>query len=185
MIQLMPELKQHFDGLQDRFRCFAELGIQCEGWFKGELLTQLLRLRDAGLIQGVDREALFSAGRAKVDVSVQLGGVTHWIELKHWLIGSQKGYTYGAAFYFGDGTAVGIVKDVDKLYGMQNAPPRWLLLLLTANPGEAQWENGVAQFNAKFAPRRLVSRAHPSHFPPSYFLGLLEVETSARAPIAQ
>jgi hypothetical protein len=180
MIELMPDLKCHFDRLQDRFRCFAELGIQCEGWFKGELLTQLLRMREAGLVQGVDREVPLST--SKVDLSLRLRGEHHWIELKHWLIGVQKGTTYGPGFYFLDRTSIGIVKDVDKLHGVQETRHRWLLLLLSANPGEQKWEAGVAGFNAKFAPRRLISRTSPSQFPPSYFLGLLEVEALSVAP---
>lgn len=176
MIDVIMGLKQHFDDLQDRLQCFAALGFQGEGWFKGELLTRLVQLQENGSIDDFAREVRVSSGR--IDVVVNLNGVRHWIELKNWLIGVQQGTTYGPSFYFSDPTSVGITKDVDKLRALEALEPphrRWLLLLLTANPGVAPWEAGIAKFNAKFAPRQLVPRTHPDQFPQTYFLGLLEV----------
>ena len=56
MFELLPRMQQHFDALQDRLTCFCDLGIQCEGWFKGELLTLLTQLRKEGVVQDFDRE---------------------------------------------------------------------------------------------------------------------------------
>lgn len=175
MIEIMARLKDHFDGLNDRHACFAALGFQSEGWFKGEVLTLLSWLRAEGAVQHFDREIAVEGKR--IDVMIHLDGVRHWIELKHWLIGKQKGYTYNPLFYFADRSSVGIVPDVDKLRrpSLSQADRRWLLLLLTANPGMVPWEMGVTKFNDEFAPRYLASRTRPDEYPGTYFLGLLEV----------
>jgi hypothetical protein len=109
----------------------------------------------------------------KVDVRIRMNDADPWIELKHWLIGKQKAYSYNPNTYFGDPTSVGITKDVDKLNSLTGQ--RWMLLLLTANPGANGWTTGVEKFNGKFAPRWIESRTQPDAFPSTYFLGLLDL----------
>ncbi len=175
MIELLPRMRQHFDSVQDRLICFCEFGFQSEGWFKGELITLFSQLQREGVLQEVDREVRI--GTKRVDLMIRLHDIYHWIELKHWMIGSQKGAVYNPSFYFGDPTSVGITGDVDKLNTLVDH--RWLLVLLTANPGVSAWEAGVRKFNHKFAPRRLASQTQPDDFPHSYFLGLLDVRVNA------
>ncbi len=172
MIELLSRMQQHFDTMHDRFICFHDLGFQTEGWFKGELVTLFSQLQREGIIQELDREVL--VGTKKVDVKIRLNGLNHWIELKHWLIGKQKGVNCNVNFYFSDGGRdTGITKDVDKLNGLTGH--RWMLMLLTRNPGVSEWEAGVEKFNDKFNPRRIESRTHPDTFPNTYFLGLLDL----------
>lgn len=177
MDHLVEPLRAHFDPLQSRMRSFASHGVQLEGWFKGELLFALDAMKEAGSIVKFDREVKRPEGR--IDLMVESSGL-HWVELKHWLIGSPRGTRYGPSFYFGDATSVGVVKDVDKLLRVPTDAGRWLLLLLTANPGRAAWSAGIAAFNSKFTPRRLDSSTDPSAYPDAYFLGLLRV--SGRSP---
>lgn len=172
MDTLVPALRRHFDTLSDRYECFSRAEVQLEGWFKGELLFALDSLRATGLLRRVDREVKHGAGR--IDIVVDLAPERHWIELKHWLIGSQKGVLYGPSFYFGDQT-LGVVPDIDKLVKIESPARLWLLLLLTQNPGDAAWDSGLRKFHEKFGPRRLRCVTRPSGFPPSYYLGLLEV----------
>jgi hypothetical protein len=171
MIELLPRMKQYFDNTQDRFICFRDMGFQSEGWFKGELLTLFCELQREGMIQELDREV--KVGTKRVDIKLRLKNTYHWIELKHWLIGKQRGVTYNSDFYFGDPTSVGITGDVDKLNTLTGH--HWMLLLLTANPGMQAWEVGVAKFNKKFAPRSVESRTQSDTFPATYFLGLLDL----------
>jgi len=173
MIELLPVLQRHFDKLQEHLVCFCETGVQVEGWFKGELLTLLSSLRGQELIRDFDREVEIPCGN--VDLTVRTESDLHWIELKHWLIGKQKGITYGPNFYFGDRTSIGAVKDVDKLVSIVSPGRLWLLILLTANPGKDPWLAAVDKFNSKFSPRCLTSQSRPEDFPGTYFLGLLEV----------
>ncbi|MDR7531083.1 MAG: hypothetical protein QN213_09975 [Armatimonadota bacterium] len=93
MERLVPALKDHFDSLQDRLRCFYELQMQVEGWFKGELLFVLRTVH----IAPFDREARLERGR--VDLTVTLDGATHYVELKHWHIGRQGDAVYSPRFY--------------------------------------------------------------------------------------
>jgi hypothetical protein len=173
MIELLPRMKQHFDTTQDRFVCFCNLGFQAEGWFKGELVTLFGRLQSEGIIQEVDREVKVETKR--IDVRIRLNDTYHWIELKHWMIGKQNSIYYNPSFSFGDPTSVGITSDVDKLNTLIHPGFRWILVLLTANPGVKEWETGIEKFNRKFAPRRVESRTRPDMFPSTYFLGLLDL----------
>jgi hypothetical protein len=173
MNQLVPHLRLHFDVLEDRLLCFAMQGIQTEGWFKGEMLVLLERLAQQQVIHSFDREVSHLRGR--IDFRVD-STQRNWVELKHWLIGKQKGTSYAPSFYFRDPTSVGIVADVRKLATCPHGDPRWLLILMSANPGVDGWKRGIEGFNEKFHPFRIQSYTDPSQFPPSYFLGLLDVQ---------
>jgi hypothetical protein len=178
MEQLMDSLAAHFGALQDRMACFTRHGVQTEGWFKGEMLLVLDGAQQRGLIAGFDREVL--TGRKRIDLRVDgVGGGHWWVELKHWLIGRQKGTSYGPGFYFGDRSSVGILPDVDKLLGLRGSGEGRLLILAAANPGPRAWGDGIRLFNEKFAPRRLRALSAPTDFPGTYFLGLLAVEGAA------
>ena len=176
MQDIMPAIKRHFDGLTDRLSCFRDLEIQTEGWLKGELLFALSRLQSEGLLQDLDREVRLDAKR--IDVAFRRAGTQHYIELKHWLIGLQRGFSYNSNFYFSDSTSVGLVPDVDKLRRTPDDGARWILILHTSNPGPEQWTAGIAKFNEKFAPRTLAACSAPTEFPDTYFLGLLRVKAT-------
>ncbi|MFN8448101.1 MAG: hypothetical protein U0521_05810 [Anaerolineae bacterium] len=179
MIELLPRMKQHFDTTQDRFITFCNLGFQSEGWFKGELVNLFSQLQREGVIQELDREV--KVGTKRIDVMIRLNDMYHWIELKHWMIGIQKGSYYSPSFSFGDPTSVGIISDVDKLNTLIHPGHRWILVLLTANPGAKEWEAGIEKFNRKFAPRRVESRTQPDAFPSTYFLGLLDLGSKLKS----
>jgi len=172
---LVPALKRHFDGLRDRLITFRAQEVQVEGWFKGELLHLFSHLLDSGQIDRLGREVAPPGASSKIDLVVSVRGVTHFIELKHWLVGVQRGARLDPPFYFGDPTSVGIVKDVDKLTTAGGSAEKWLLLLLTGNPGSELWTKGLDRFHRKFAPRVLAPITRPDEFPPEYFLALLSL----------
>lgn len=167
MERLVPALKDHFDSLQDRLRCFYELQMQAEGWFKGELLFVLRTVH----IAPFDREARLERGR--VDLTVTLDGATHYVELKHWHIGRQGDAVYSPRFYLLGDEYVGIVRDLKKLARVPRTSPKWLLVLMTKNPGPEAWQEGLSAFHHKFGEWKLTARTAPETFPSSYFLGLL------------
>ncbi len=162
-----------------RLRCFHIYGVQVEGWLKGELLYFLDNEKKKGTVVDLDREVRIVLGnkgkRVDLRVSLEVQGEREdaWIELKHWLL-EQKGTTYRPQFYFGDRTSVGIRPDVNALSKI-DAGFGYCLILMTANPGLADWEAGIKKFNEKFAPLNVSSLTSPSDFPGAYHLGLLKV----------
>lgn len=158
-------------------KCFCAYGVQLEGWLKGEFLVFLDELKTTKEIVNFDREVSSGSGRRKVDFCIEIStGVSSeliWVEIKHWLIGYQKGYKYNSLFYFGDPSSVGIKPDVEKLLEIERGS-KFLLILATANPGD-EWLTGVSRFNGKFSPLSLAPLTMPEEFPTSYFPGLLEV----------
>jgi hypothetical protein len=173
VLGLVPVVVQHLNGLQDRFRSFCRHGVQLEGWFKGELFVLFDALKTKGEIRDFDREV--KLGRGRVDLKLTLGDGCHWVELKQWLVGDQRGTRYGPSNYLGDAQA-GILKDVKKLISVPPGDHTWILILLCANPGTRSWREGVQTFHETFGPLRVRSHTKPRYYRPSYFLGLLEVQ---------
>jgi len=171
-------LKEYLDTKKDILSCFCDHGVQIEGWFKGELLFFFSNLKKAGQLRDFDREVKSPVTNNKIDfkLELQIGSKNEiaWLELKHWLLGYQKGYKYNAQFYFGDPTSVGIRPDIEKLTIIKS-DNRYILILMTANPGRDNWYNGIQKFNNKFSNLKIESLNDPSEYKDFYFLGLLKV----------
>jgi hypothetical protein len=111
MINVVTRFKEHLRTREDGLRCFCTQGVQVEGWFKGEMLAFLCK-------EGADfdREVKIGPDKKKIDFQVTLLSQPARIELKHWLVGKQKGMSYDARWYFKQGrNAPGIQNDFDKL----------------------------------------------------------------------
>jgi len=177
---MVTRFKAILDAHDKHLECFCHYGVQVEDWLKGELLCFLDEEKTVGRIVNFDREVQLDAGRKKIDLRLEIPAgssvLNAWIELKHWLVGYQKGYKLNAQFYFNDPTSVGIKPDAEKLVEVKEGS-KYILILATANPGEKEWLNGIVRFNDKFSPLLLESLTNPTEFPQSYFLGLLEVTT--------
>jgi len=181
---LVMRFKQVFDAHESHLKSFCNHGVQLEGWLKGEFLSFLDQQKAQGVIASFDREEKVSSDkRKKVDFKIRLmtgtGTKYVWIELKHWLIGYQKGVMYDASFYFSDPTSVGISQDAKKLTKVPGEG-RYILILATANPGEDKWQKGVAKFNEKFAPTNIQTLIQPKGFPDHYCIGLMKVSELVR-----
>ena len=97
MIELVERFREALDGRRDILDCFCNYGVQLEGWLKGELLYFLDAEKSGGRLYDFDREVSFGQGRRKIDIRITgANGLATWVELKHWLIGYQKGYKYDA-----------------------------------------------------------------------------------------
>ena len=175
MIGLVNRFQEVLDTRRDILECFCNYGVQLEGWLKGELIYFLDTEKAGGRLHDFDREVSFGHGRRKIDIKItDENALDDWVELKHWLIGFQRGYKYDAGFYLRDSSSVGIKPDVEKLKLAHGR--KYVLTLATANPGAEGWFSGVQQFNRKFAPLRISPMTDPADFPAQYFLGLLTTE---------
>jgi hypothetical protein len=154
-----------------KLRVFAEQGVQVESWLKGELLALCAILMRMGIVEAFEREVRVDGG--KIDLRIRLEGRWHWVELKHWLVGEQVGTFYSCCGYFGDADT-GVKWDVEKLRRMPPTDGAWLLLLMTANPGQEDWAAGIAKFNERFG-MRIETANETVGFPEEYFLGLARV----------
>ncbi len=175
---LVFRFKNVLDSKENILSCFCKYGVQVEGWLKGELLCFLDNEMNEGRIDHFDREVLTGTGRKRTDfmtkTSTSLSVFESWIELKHWLIGYQKGVKYNAQFYFGDPSSVGIKPDVEKLIEISTGD-KFLLILATEKPDLNDWSSGIDKFNIKFSPLHIISITDTKDFPSFYYLGLLKV----------
>lgn len=166
---LLLEFKKHFTGLRDRLECFYRREVQVEGWLKGEILFLLDRLQQAEKIIGFDREVRSRLGRKTIDIAIDLESGRHWVELKHWLIGRQKGVSWRVPAYI-----TGLEEEFRKYEAVGAKDRGWVLVLCIASPGPEQWNESIKQFNKEYRPWKLVARTAPSDYPRLYFLGLLQ-----------
>ena len=175
MIELVKRFQEVLDPRRGIMECFCNYGVQLEGWLKGELLYFLDTEKAGGRLYDFDREVSFGQGRRKIDIKITgENGPATWVELKHWLIGYQRGYKYDAGFYLRDPSPVGIKPDIEKLKLASGS--KYVLTLMTANPGAEGWFCGVEAFNRKFSPLCISPMTDPADFPAQYFLGLLVTE---------
>ena len=134
MTELVERFRKVLDARRDILECFCNYGVQLEGWLKGELLYFLDNEKTGGRLYDFDREVSFGQGKRKVDIKItEENGRATWVELKHWLIGYQRGQKYDAGFYLRDSSPVGIKLDVEKLKLAHGR--KYVLTLTTANPG--------------------------------------------------
>ena len=180
---LVISFRQILDAHESHLKSFCSHGVQVEGWLKGEFLGFLEQQEAEGMIMSFNREEKVNRDeRKKVDFRIRLTTETGteyvWLELKHWLIGKQRGVKYDASFYFGDPTAVGIIEDAKKLTKVPDEG-KYILILATANPGDDNWQKGVVKFNQKFTPISIESLVQPKDFPDHYSIGLLKVKDLA------
>jgi hypothetical protein len=160
-------------------KCFADQGVQVEGWLKGEILAFLSEEKSAGRLRGFGREVPIQDSKCRADLTLDLRPKAEdpqiWIELKHYLIGFQKDIEYRAYDYFND-PARGIKPDVDKLLSIAS-PHRYALILMTRCPSLDDWDAAIKRFNDKFQPC-LQPLTNPNDFCDEFFLGLVSVTKS-------
>jgi hypothetical protein len=171
---VIPRLRRHFARLERRLKCFSDYEYQAESWMKAEFLYLLDGMKRQGIVQWIEREKPCGRGRRKVDVVFGMRGISHWVELKHWLIGPQKGKVWKLPAYFD-----GLEHDAKKLTSVLSARDRgWILVLCTANPRVPEWRSAVKKFNVENNPVRLIRKSAPNQYPGSNFLGLMECRST-------
>ena len=175
MEQLIRNIQNHLQGKQEQLLTLERDEFQCEGWFKAELLTFLHCNGGENNIQSYEREVKHdSLGRKRIDLKISVGQDTHWIELKHWLLGRQRQNNWTAKGYFGD-QHNGIYNDVSKLSLLPDHN-RWLLIFISRKPTIDEWNAGIKRFNEKFDPLWISSVIGPINGTERFSCGLLRVE---------
>ena len=87
---LFDGLRGHLRARSDQLDCFGKYEFQAEAWLKGEWILVLDKMKAQGQIHGFDREVK-AKSKKRIDLAVDLDDGRHWIELKHWFLGRQKG----------------------------------------------------------------------------------------------
>ena len=100
LTKLVTGFRKVMEDRTEHLKCFRAHGVQLEGWLKGELLHFLDYYQKTGKISHFAREEPAGKGRRKVvfylEFSDAKGPRIAWVEIKHWLIGYQKGCKYEA-----------------------------------------------------------------------------------------
>ena len=115
---------------KEYLQLFSKLQIQIEGWFRGELMNYFKNCDYKMTTK--NREVPINEGdRKKVDLKIgdSNESESYWIELKHLLVGNQKGNkksdgeqkgnNFSLNFYFYSGTY--ITNDIEKLENLSKS----------------------------------------------------------------
>ena len=171
MKTIEKKLKEHLLGLKDKLQCFHKNEVQVEGWLKGEILVFLERLKANGDIKEFHRECILK-NRKRADIVIEIKKNKHWVELKHWHIGKQKGKEWNIKDYIKD-----LEDDAIKLDVIPPTSRKWILVLCTKNPGKTDWYRELNTFNAtKEFFHKLKPASAPTSYPDAFFLGLLRID---------
>ena len=131
---------------KEYLQLFSKLQIQIEGWFRGELMNYFTNCNYKMTTK--NREFPINEGdRKKVDLKIgdSYESESYWIELKHLLIGNQKGNkksdgerkgnNFSLNFYFYSGTY--ITNDIEKLENVskssQETSYKYVLAFVSTN----------------------------------------------------
>lgn len=174
--KVFDAIRTHLRAHEGHLECFGRYQFQAEGWLKAELVMLLDIMKTRGEIVDFDREIKAPLG-GRIDLAFDLPGERHWVELKHYLIGKQKGQTWGLQAYMPY-----LTDELEKLNAVRAGERGWIVMLCTQNPCIESWDKNIHQFNHANAPWALVSQDVPSNYPASYFLGLLHIEGLAALP---
>jgi hypothetical protein len=161
--------RDHLDDKKKEIVCFSTYQFQVEGWLKGEFVFLLDKMKAVRQIINFDREVT-AIGRKKVDLVVELENGRHWIELKHWLIGEQKGQKWRSNSYISE-----LENEIEKLKAIKAGKRGWIAVLCTKNPGIKDFDYAVDRFNRDYAPCKLSVKDSPSNYPEAYYFGVINV----------
>ena len=170
VLEVFGRIREHLGTMTDRMRCFSTYEFQAEGWLKAECMALLDGLKKSGAIGGVERE-VSALHRKKIDLVVHCRDGRHWVELKHWLIGPQKGQTFNPKSY-----VTALEDEFEKFEAVKAGDRAWILALCTARPDDSAWTSALKDFNSENAPWFLDSLEERSSYSPEWFLGVLHAQ---------
>lgn len=165
MEKVLTELDRWFLAKENEVKVFAQNDSRLEGWFKGEMLILLDRLKRQSIISWYNREAsLYSGGkRHQVDFELKIGEARHLVELKAPCISQAQGTPRNLNFYFSDGN-MGLFTDMRKLNGL-DTPNKWLIAFIYPRPSDRAWTAAVTRVPRDLAHWHCLTKidAYPSH----------------------
>jgi hypothetical protein len=168
MNSLLPHLHDWFHQKEEHFVAFANADSRVEGWFKGEMLVLVNRLKQQGKLGGFKREAnIKNKGRNSVDFRFLFEGEKHLCELKALCISRAAGHR-NLNFYFRDDD-VGLIKDFKKLDKLTNVN-KWVIGFVYPSPDIRDWNNAVASLPESLRHWQPITK--PQDFPKFVFISL-------------
>ncbi len=162
-------LRDHLRSRSDQLACFAKYEFQAEAWLKAEWIRVLDGLKTQGRIRDLDRE--IRVGTKMIDLAVDLENGRHWIELKHWFLGRQKGQLWRPRDFI-----LELESEFHKFEAVEAFDRAWIAALCTNNPGPNAWKGALEEFHRKNAPWALEPVHDRTVYPSYWFLGLLRVK---------
>lgn len=135
MEKILQNVQDWFLSNKEYLEVFAQRDSRLEGWFKGELLLLLNRLKHDGIIEDFKQEVKCpnrSGRRSMVDLEISVSDGKYLCELKALSI-SQTDSKRNLNYYFKEDNA-GIINDFKKLNTIPNKN-KYVIAFIYPNPG--------------------------------------------------
>ena len=170
MDKVLKEIDKWFLSKSLEIEVFASHDTRLEGWFKGEMLVLLHRLKVDNLINVFEREFSFyhNGKRHQVDFRLQLGSTYHLVELKAPCISQARGTPRNLNFYFREDN-VGLLKDFRKL-DLAAGIEKWVLAFIYPTPSPQAWAQALARLPIDLTHWHCVTE--PGEYPNHIFVSL-------------
>ena len=147
---------------------------QVEGWFKGELIYLLDRLK-GNIITTWEPEVKVEGGsRKRFDFVVGVDGTPVFLELKALYHGEQRAARIGLDIYLYKDD-VGIWGDVVKLSGLSEGVG-YNLLFIYPRPDPTVWARQIDAYKRRIAPISLREASRIDEYPPQLYVCRMEIE---------
>jgi hypothetical protein len=180
MERLLPNISEWFKGKEYWFRAFAKHDSRVEGWFKGELLVCLEKLKEEGRVDDFERE--FTPGRKgwgekgqhKIDFKIRIDGQNHLCELKAMCISQALGTSRSLSFYFRPQESNVLAKDFSKLSSLKIQCDSWIVSFVYPSPSPKDWAIALEKWRKVIADWRCVT--DPGSYPEWFFLACWHLE---------
>lgn len=167
MERILPRIREHFLAKSEELNAFARQGTRVEGWFKGEMIVLLDRLKTQRLVDDFDREpCLYPPNRKlQVDFRVTLAGALQLVQIRSLCITRPR----KLRSYFREDSD-GLPKDMWQLSEFGAPESKWVFTFIFPRPDVAEWQAATAGLPADLG--RWTCVTQPSDYPDHLFLSL-------------
>lgn len=174
MKTLVPKIREWFESKEYWFRTFAKHDSRVEGWFKGELLVCLEKLKEAGHVDDFEREftpgekGWGTKGQRKIDFRITMNGQNHLCELKAMCISQASGTSRNLNFYFRPQENNVLAEDFRKLSSLRSPSNLWIISFVYPSPPPTAWASALEKRQEVIGHWKCVT--DPISYPEWFFL---------------
>ncbi|MGD9537342.1 MAG: hypothetical protein AB7P52_05685 [Alphaproteobacteria bacterium] len=179
ILDIFSEFFEVFVHNKEKFECFSKHGRQLEGWFKGELIVYLEKMKINNKIESFSTEYnienIESSGKVDFGVQIYKGNKLFkaLIELKH--LTDKQPFRQ----YFLPNNSGSYASQMTKMVESLNKN-NYFLVFFTKNPGKEKWEKMILDFNNIYTKIYINDLTNPHNYPEYYFPALINIKSRRR-----
>jgi hypothetical protein len=158
---LLPIMRDWFGRKRPYVECFARWDTRVEGWFKGEMLMLLEKMKQRRVIGSLERERLVHTpeGRLQIDFVIGMDDSEHLCEVKVLCTSQALRTPRNLRFYFRE-DGVGLIKDLRKLDSLESENC-WAVAFVYPAPSTDRWREAIGWLPPDLSHWRCLTKPDP------------------------